>query len=261
MLLTVLGEFAYPDEPMWTTALVHALAGLGLEASAVRQAIARSAADGWLQSERQGRAVRWTLTSQGRRTIEDGKRREAQFLMRSEPWDGSWLYLFVTIPQSERTLRRRLYGGLSWLGMGNPSPGVWVTPHVDVSEDLRALVSRFDLRDSAMSVVGKTQDIGMSDQQIVRRSWDLDDLAGHYHRLLEQYGGHRRVADHEVLWRHLELRNVLQRFLRLDPRLPEELLPNWVGHEAAEVFRSRNEEWLPAARQSWKQLMGQASSG
>lgn len=256
LLLTVLGEFVYPDnEPVWTSVLVRALAGLGVEERAARQAIARSAAAGWVDSERRGRAVRWTLADHGRRVIEDGQDRIAQFFDCSKSWDRRWLVLLVTIPQSERTTRKRLYGGLAWLGMGSPTPGVWVSPHVGAVDQLRALVNRFGLTGSAMTFVGSNQDVGLTDQQIVDQSWDLDYLAQRYQLLLEQYGDPQPISGSAVLWRHLELRNLVQRFLRLDPRLPEELLSNWVGHRAAALFRTRNEELLPAARVGWMRLV------
>jgi len=50
-LLTVLGEFVLPgDQPAWTSSLVAALAGLGLEEKASRQALARTAADGLIRA-------------------------------------------------------------------------------------------------------------------------------------------------------------------------------------------------------------------
>src|SRR5664280_2890263 len=55
LLVTVLGEFLLPAGGwVWTGTLVGVLGVLGIEASAARQALARSAADGWLVSERTG---------------------------------------------------------------------------------------------------------------------------------------------------------------------------------------------------------------
>ena len=256
LLLTVLGEFAYPgDEAVWTTALVRVLGGLGVEIHAARQAINRSAEAGWIESERVGRTVRWRLTSEGRRVVEDGVRRAASFLSQPSTWDGRWLVLLVSVPQSERTTRKRLYGALTWLRMGNPTPGVWLTPHVEAVDELRSVIARFGLTYSAICFTGRTEDIGLSDDQIVRRAWNLSELAESYRALLTRYTHHRPAAGDEVLLSYLELRNLLQRFLRLDPQLPEELLPDWVGHEAAELFRSRRDQWASAARERWDELM------
>src|SRR5207249_4389756 len=68
LLLTILGEFVLPaEQPVWTSALVRVMAGLGVEEKAARQALARTAADGWIAPSRSGRQVRWDLTGPGRR--------------------------------------------------------------------------------------------------------------------------------------------------------------------------------------------------
>lgn len=254
-LLTVMGEFTYPDGAAWTTALLKILGGLGIEEHAARQAIARSAAAGWIESERHGRAVRWRLTNEGREVVEEGLRRSEEFIAPPAPWDGRWLILLVSLPQNERTTRKRLYGGLTWLRMGNLSPGVWLTPHVEAADELRRLIARFELTDTASCFSGRTEDVGLTDGQIVGRAWNLTELAAHYRTFLDQYGGRSPANGDDVLLRHLELRNLLQRFLRLDPQLPEQLLPNWVGRDAAELFRARRDQWTAAAHNRWDELL------
>lgn len=259
LLLTVMGEFSYPrDEAVWTTALVRVLGGLGVEGHAARQAIARSADAGWIERERIGRTARWRLTRSGKKVIEDGLQRATAFLDRSESWDGGWLVLLVSVPQGERTTRKRLYGGLAWLRMGNPTPGVWLTPHVDALADLRSLIAEFGLADSAISFVGHTEDVGLSDEQIVQRAWNLSELADSYRTLLRRYADHQPASGDEVLLSYLELRNFLQQFMRLDPQLPEELLPEWVGHEASEMFRDRRDRWSPGAWERWQEILREA---
>lgn len=262
LLLTVVGEFCFPhDEAVWTSALIRALGGLGIENHAARQAITRSAEAGWLVSERQGRAVRWRLTEQGRAVVEDGLRHTADYLRRPQRWDGRWLILLVSVPQQERTTRKRLYGALSWLRMGNPTPGLWVTPHIDAVDELRDLIARFGLTGSAIGFVGNTQDVGLSDEQIVGQAWDLADLAARYRLFLDQFS-HRKPADgDEMLFSYLELRNLLQRFMRLDPQLPEELLPGWVGREAAEVFRDAERRWVAPAWAHWREVLAESAPG
>ena len=76
LLLTVLGEFVLPSgQAVWTSALLHALVGVGTAENSARQAIARSASAGWLEGRKDGRQVRWRLTPAGRRVIEAGSRR------------------------------------------------------------------------------------------------------------------------------------------------------------------------------------------
>src|ERR1700760_915675 len=59
LLLTVLGEFVMPSgQAVWTSTLLHALVGVGTAENAARQAIARSAAAGWLGGGKDGRQGR-----------------------------------------------------------------------------------------------------------------------------------------------------------------------------------------------------------
>jgi len=262
LLLTVVGEFCFPrDDAVWTTALIRVLGGLGVESHAARQAITRSADAGWIVSERHGRAVRWRLTDEGRAVVEDGFRHAAEYLRPPARWDGRWLVLLVSVPQQERTTRKRLYGGLTWLRMGNPMPGLWLTPHVHAVDELRALVARFHLAGSAIAFVGRTQDVGLTDEQIVEKAWNLSDLAEWYRAFLKQFSNHRPAGGDDVLLDYLRLRNLLQRFMRLDPQLPGELLPDWVGHQAAEVFRVRQEQWAKAAWTRWEEVLRESQPG
>jgi len=262
LLLTVVGEFCYPrDDAVWTTALIRVLGGLGVEGHAARQAITRSADAGWILSERHGRAVRWRLTDEGRAVVEDGFRHVAEYLRPPPRWDGRWLVLLVSVPQQERTTRKRLYGGLTWLRMGNPMPGLWLTPHVHAVGELRALVGRFGLASSAIAFVGPTQDVGLTAEQIVEKAWNLSDLAERYRAFLKQSSDYRPADGDEILLGYLRQRNLLQRFMRLDPLLPEELLPGWVGREAAEAFRVRREQWADAAWARWEQVLRESEPG
>src|SRR3954469_17256360 len=89
LLLTVLGEFVLPhEEPVWTQVLIDVLGRLGVEHKSARQALARTAAEGLLESDRAGRRVRWSLTGQGRALLTDGAARIYGFGTAVPPWDG-----------------------------------------------------------------------------------------------------------------------------------------------------------------------------
>ena len=62
LLMTLLGEYVLPRErAAWTSTFVEALSADGVEEKAARQALARTAAEGWITAERVGRRVRWTV--------------------------------------------------------------------------------------------------------------------------------------------------------------------------------------------------------
>jgi phenylacetic acid degradation operon negative regulatory protein len=245
MLLTVVGEMLRDREQgAWTVAMLRVLGGLGIEDHAARQLLARSAAAGWVEREREGRAVRWRLAAAGRALVEEGLRRSATYLEGDDAWDGRWLVLHVTVPQHQRTTRKRLYGGLTWLGMGNPTPGVWVTPHAERIGELDRLISSLDLDDTALSFVGPASGVGIAEDVMVQRSWNLSDLEKSYRRFIAQESTAQDAPDRDALMlSYLDLLNLQQRFMRLDPQLPVELLPSWVGRDAAELFATLRSRW------------------
>ena len=130
LLLTALGEFVLPaGRPVWTATFLRALALVDVEEKAIRQALARSATEGWLESERHGRRTSWRLTTAGRRLLTEGAARIYGFGAPVTAWDGQWLVVLASVPETNRRVRHLLRTRLAWSGLGGLSPGVWVIPH------------------------------------------------------------------------------------------------------------------------------------
>lgn len=255
LLLTVLGEFVLPaGEPVWTQTLLDALGHVGVEEKSARQALARTAADDVVVSERSGRRVRWSLTPAGRRLLSEGAARIYGHGTGREPWDGRWLVLVVSVPEAQRALRHQLRTQLAWAGLGSPAPGVWVCPDASrVDEAHRALVD-VGLDDAALVVVGGTHG-GLSDAELVAQAWDLREVEARYAEFVEQFADLDPDRDGGVLAAQVRLVDAWRRFPFLDPQLPAELLPaDWVGARAAEVFHARHEAWTPGAQEAFADL-------
>jgi phenylacetic acid degradation operon negative regulatory protein len=256
LLLTVLGEFVMPSgQAVWTSTLLHALLGVGTAENAARQAIARSAAAGWLEGRKDGRQVRWRLTTNGRRMIESGSRRVTALSAPRPAWDGRWRVLVITVPNSQRDSRRKLYRGLSWAGFGNPTPGTWVTPNAEAVTPAAEVVEDLGLSSWCLSFEGSGLGIGLTDQDIVDQAWDLDAIAQHYAESLSRFADVPVTGGDEALFTQIALVNELQRFPFMDPRLPFELLPaNWPGRTAPARFQEIRAEWHDAAHERWHEL-------
>ncbi len=184
LLLTVLGEFVLPREaPVWTQALVTALTQVGVEEKAARQALSRTAAEGLLASERDGRRARWELTPAGTRLLSEGAARIYGFGSPTRTWDGRWLVLAVSVPETQRQLRHRLRTRLTWAGLGSPLPGLWVTPDVDKEKEVAQVVA--DLGVEALSFTGPFGAVG-EEQRVVSGAWALDDVERRYLDFVEQ---------------------------------------------------------------------------
>ncbi|WP_245865773.1 PaaX family transcriptional regulator [Rhodococcoides kyotonense] len=260
MLLTVIGEFLYDsEEGAWTAALMKVLGGMGIEDHAARQLLSRAATAKWIERERIGRGVRWHLADHGRALAADGITRSQAYLDSPLPWDEQWLVLTITVSQRKSTVRNRLNGGLSWLGMGNPTPGVWVTPHVERVHELSELVSSLGLSETSLIMAGNVQTGGLDNHEIVERAWDLTELATSYRKLLNQDGASEPRDNDEVLLAFIELISLQQRFMRLDPQLPKELLAEWVGRDGASLFRRRREQWSELAHSRWASVVDESA--
>src|SRR5664280_2325443 len=239
LLVTVLGEFLLPAGGwVWTGTLVGVLGVLGIEASAARQALARSAADGWLVSERTGRRTRWRLTEAAATELAAGAERIYGFgATPAATGTDQWLLLFVSVPEDQRQLRHKLRTRLAWAGFGMLARGAWLSPDPDRETEARRVLAELGLLGQATSFVARFGAIGEV-RDLVARAWDLEDLRGRYERFVAH-------------------------FESVQPQPPAELLsaaasPGWVGLRAAALFHRLHADWAEPAARCWAEL---ASSG
>ncbi|HEY7484747.1 MAG TPA: PaaX family transcriptional regulator C-terminal domain-containing protein [Streptosporangiaceae bacterium] len=255
LLLTVLGEFVLPHQrPVWTSTLVGVLDRLGVEEKAARQALARTAADGWLTSERVGRNVRWSLTEPGRRLLTEGAERIYSFGAAAPEWDGVWLLLYVSVPEPKRRLRHQLRTRLSWAGFGSPEPGMWIAPSAAHETEARTVVEELGLETDAMSFRARFAGIG-EERAMVARAWDLDGVAARYEEFIETFTAPPLTPPDRALLAQIRLVHEWRRFPFLDPRLPARLLPaHWSGARARTLFATRHADWHAPAQARWHEL-------
>lgn len=253
LLLTVLGEFVLPGSaPAWTGALVAALAEVGVEEKAARQALSRTSGEQLLAAERDGRRVRWHLTATGRRLLEEGRERIYGFGRQVEQWDGRWLVLAVSVPEPQRQLRHRLRTRLTWAGLGSPLPGLWVTPDIDKEKEVAEAVEELGVE--AYSFTGPYGAVG-DQRRVVASAWRLDSIEERYEAFLQVFAEDRADGPAEAFRAQVLLVQEWRRFPFLDPALPAALLPTtWPGPAAAELFHTRHDAWHTAAQQHWAAL-------
>lgn len=255
LLFTVLGEFVLPGGgTTWTSSFIDVLARLGVEEKAARQALMRTASDGWLETERVGRRTRWTLTPAAETLLRDGTQRIYGFTGVAEQWDGRWLVVLARAPESERSARHLLRTRLTWVGLGNAAPGVWVSTHVERLAEVEQVLDEAGTRTDAQIFVAEhlPSPAGTELDALVRAAWDLDGLEQRYEQFLERFGSDE-VED--ALAGTTELVHAWRRFPWIDPLLPDELLPTpWDGVTAAARFAELHARWSVAARTAWAGL-------
>ncbi|HET8604962.1 MAG TPA: PaaX family transcriptional regulator C-terminal domain-containing protein [Marmoricola sp.] len=261
LLLTVLGEFVLPrDGCAWTATVIEALAALGVEEKAARQALSRTAAEGLLDSTRHGRRVMWSLTADGRTLLEEGTARIYGFMRDRRAWDGRWLVLTVSIPETQRQLRHRLRTQLTWLGLGSPVSGLWVSPAAGHGAAVHKVIRELGLEQQSFAWVGPATGIG-EESRLVDAAWDLEDVEERYLGFLADFEHRRAETTAEAFVAQVELVQAWRRFPFLDPDLPSELLDHdWPGPRAAAMFHDRHARWHRQAQQEWDRMEADAAA-
>jgi phenylacetic acid degradation operon negative regulatory protein len=223
------------------SALIRLLEPVGIAAPAVRTAISRMTAQGWLEPTRVDAAPGYRAT---RRAIERLREAAGRIYRRSpEPWDERWRLVFVDLPR-DRGARGRLREELHYLGYAEHAPGVWLCPFDRPEVD--AVVSRAGgSARHAVAVELEPAPVG---------AWDLTGLAASYaawpevaDALVRGEPAHRD-EDEAAFAARFRLVHEWRKFLFDDPGLPAALLPrDWPGEPAAELFTSEAARLKPAS--------------
>jgi phenylacetic acid degradation operon negative regulatory protein len=255
LLLTVLGEYVLASsEPVWTAALIGVLAEFDVAEKTARQAVARAAAEGWIAGQRQGRLVRWALTDSGRKLLTEGAQRIYSFGQEHIAWDGRWLVLMITVPQSARDVRHRLRTRLAWAGLGPLPSGIWICPDPGREAEVATILADLGLDAGAMSFVASHGSIG-TQSSLVGLAWDLAAVEASYQEFIDTFTAPEPATGAQALTAQTLLVHEWRRFPFIDPQLPRELLPAaWLGTQAADLFRARHGEWRGAATEYWNAL-------
>jgi phenylacetic acid degradation operon negative regulatory protein len=260
LLLTMLGEYVLPRPAgVWQETLVGALRSLGYSEHAARQALARSARDGWLEGERRGRRTRLSLSPATAELLTSGARRIYTF---GEPWqwDGRWLVVVVRVPENRRAVRHQLRSRLAWAGLGSLGGGVWLTPHVEREQELAEACG--DEPDAgATSFIAELGAIGDA-RQVVADAWDLDTVRRQYSAFIADFSRARASSARACFRRQTLLVHAWRKFPFLDPDLPAGLLPaRWPRERAHGLFVERHGRWQATARAYFEELEAGLDAG
>ncbi len=247
VIFNLFGDYILPrGGRIWTNQLLRMLALLGIGERAARSTLARMKHKGWLATEKFGRRTQHCVTRRGRAILEQGNQRIFEPPMAT--WDGQWRLVVYSLPEEKRELRNELRKKLIWYGFGNLSPGAWVSPH-DRRAELEALFDELGVSPYASVFTGR-QDGRHTDQELVRRCWDIPALAAAYERFVARYqapyealraqvasGDLAALTPEAAFVRRFWLTYDFQPFPRTDPNLPPALLPYpWIGHTARQIF-------------------------
>jgi phenylacetic acid degradation operon negative regulatory protein len=138
---------------------------------------------------------------------------------------------------------------------------VWLSPHPERQAGVEEVIGALGLRESTLAFTGRSLQLGLRDEEIVRRAWDLDEVTARYQQLLIRFSGLEPEPGDPLLFTHVQLVSEWQRFPFLDPQLPGELCPDWIGRRAAVVFRQLRSQWYDDAQARWREVVKETSPG
>lgn len=235
------------DNQAPVAALVRLLAPVGIAAPAVRTAISRMVIQEWLEPVTIAGGRGYRATPQAIRRLDEAADR---IYRRTEPvWDGTWHLVFVT-PPTTRAGRSKVRADLRYLGYGELTADVWVSPYR--RSELVPALARADVRVRTACA----SDVDPPPTE----AWDLAGLAAAYERWLDQADdlvaqhaspGDTSTPEHgdeAAFAARFHLVHEWRKFLFADPGLPDQLLPDpWPGHAAAARFAEHAGRLQPGA--------------
>lgn len=238
VVVTVFGDVAVPrGGSLWLGSLLDVFAGMGVGANAVRTAMSRLTADGWLLRDRVGRNSFYRLGARGRAGFAPAT--ERIYGAAPDAWDGR---LDLWLPAGETG------GPAAPEGFGAVASGVWLAP---LSGEPRPDAPGW------MRVEGRA-DLATG-RRLAARAWPVAATADAYARFMEafsplreQVAGAGAPSGLDALIARILLIHEYRRVVLRDPRLPLPLLPDpWPGTPAralcADIYRAllpESEAWL-----------------
>jgi phenylacetic acid degradation operon negative regulatory protein len=222
--------------------LQDACAQMGIDAGAVRTSLSRLAAEGWVESRRDGRTAHYSLRRQGLASFDAATKRI--YAAGPPAWDGSWTVLLPAQPASQEDRERLASAGFAQSGE------LWLRPQTGdcapVPPDLAAL-----------AIAGS----GQGDAVLAASLWPVAEAAGAFRDLMALVAPVGEALDRmdpspaqAVALRTLVIHHWRRIVLR-SPDLPAAIVGHdWPGEEARRMVAriygrllEQSEAWLDEA--------------
>jgi phenylacetic acid degradation operon negative regulatory protein len=238
VVITVFGDAIVPrGSAVGLATLIDIFQAMGVADGAVRTAMSRLSADGWLQRSRTGRNSFYELAEKGRATFA-----EAASRIYAAPREQSSATRFeLVLLRDERGTSR---AALEQAGFGAAQPGLWVAP-AGVSLPLEAA-----------GAIALTAEASLADaRRLAAQCWPLEQLAEAYRHFLAAFTplsdwlaqGHM-LEDRDALVARVLLIHEYRRLVLRHPAWPAALLPDdWAGEAARTLCSSLYRGLLPAS--------------
>lgn len=246
LIITVFGDQIVPRGGRVPLAVLQEImARLGVEPGALRTALSRLVADGWVERERRGRNSFFRLDERGRHAFDLATRRI--YAGGPPEWDGAWTVAIA--PPGTEAAGAELAGA----GFVRVAGGVYLRPRTPGEIAV----------ENALSDMLVIHGASAEHPEMLRSLWPSSRIADAYRGFLEAYLG--LAAALEAGWTPAPLDALAARTLLIhdwrrivlrDPGLPRDLLPrDWPGEEARTLVRDIYRRLVPAS-EGWLDDVG-----
>jgi phenylacetic acid degradation operon negative regulatory protein len=251
LIVSLYGDAVVPRGGALALATVATICGaLGSGDGAVRTAMSRLTAEGWLERSRVGRNGFYRLAPRGRATFAEASARI--YGMARPDWDGCFV---LVLPENGGPANGRSDPG----AVGRIGSGLLVAPSplagpndVPLPAGIRLEARALDAEDA---------------RRLAARAWPLAEIAARYERFLaclEPGPATRRdepLTDLEALLLRVLLIHEYRKILLRDPLLPDALLPaDWPGNRARRHCAKLYRRLVPASER-WLDHHGRTEAG
>jgi phenylacetic acid degradation operon negative regulatory protein len=243
LIVTIFGDSIVPQASgIWLSELIELLKPFSVNERLVRTSAFRLAEEGWLESQREGRRSRYSLTPSGKQRVEHAYHRI--YDPPPQHWKGMWTIVILSKTGNQVANRAELRRELEWEGFGILAPGIAVHPCADPAT-LNEVLERLHLTGSVMVLQARDLDTvpSLSASALGAECWNLDELASLYKRFLTRFRtalpllGQGTNSQTSFIVQTLLIHS-FRRVVLHDPRLPAALLPEaWPGHVAYDLCR------------------------
>lgn len=244
LVLSFLGIYLLGrDVAVFSGSLIDVFRRAGIGAEATRSTLSRMADRELLARHRRGRRVYFGLTGRSEAILRDGQARVWGPSVLGRDWDGDWMLIGFSLPESHRGQRHELRSRLLWHGFGSLRNGLWISP---APADLAGLLAGIEADGlgsrASVRVFAARSAWPDQDAELTGAAFDLPAIAARYDGFISRWGGTGTVPGvADDLAGQLLLHADWLRVIRAAPRLPAAHLPaSWPAVPAEEIFRRRD---------------------
>lgn len=189
--------------------------------SSIRAQISAANQSGEAEKILKNGQVYFSLTSKGWKVVTSLFLRPYRAL--PTRWDGKWRMIIFNVPESQRDARGKLRSLLKKQGFGKLSNSCYVSPFISLKKTL----AEANLEFFAFEAIS-----GTGDQKIAATAFNLFNLAKLYNKWIKKTKLTSSVKEEfEVIMEYYDI------VFRVDPALPEELLPeHWPFSRSWSIF-------------------------